>query len=118
VKDYTLPVRFLRSKEFTDFDPHPGLDDTHEQIGLRELRQADLEMLDINGNVRDEAQYGTQLGQQAEPVTFVGEWEAMAPLDIFKADGRALEMGIDVYETKEERGESVSRRVAAKTARW
>jgi hypothetical protein len=38
VKDYTLPVRFLRSKEFTDYDPHPRDDDTHEQIGLRELR--------------------------------------------------------------------------------
>jgi hypothetical protein len=34
VKDYTLPVRFLRSKEFTDFDvdEHRGPDDTPEQI--------------------------------------------------------------------------------------
>jgi hypothetical protein len=64
-------------------------------------------MLDINGNVRGETQYGTRLGQQAEPVIFIGEWEAMAPLDIFEADGRALEMVIDVYETKEERGERV-----------
>jgi hypothetical protein len=47
------------------------------------------------------------LGQPTEPVTCVGEWEDMAPLDIFKADGRALEMGIDIYETKEERGQRV-----------
>jgi hypothetical protein len=50
---------------------------------------------------------GHELGQEAEPVTYVGEWLAVAPVDIFKADGRALEMRIDVYETEEERRERV-----------
>jgi hypothetical protein len=36
-------------------------------------------------------------------LTYVGEWLAVPPVDIFEADGRALEMRIDVYETEEER---------------
>jgi hypothetical protein len=105
VKDYTLPVRFLRSKEFTDFDVDEvrGPDDTPEQISWRELRRCDQEMLDINGNVRDEARYAEELGREAQPVRYVGEWLAMPPVDIFRGDGEAFEKRIYVYETEEER---------------
>jgi hypothetical protein len=60
-------------------------------------------MLDINGNVRDEARYAAELGREAEPVAYVGEWLAVPPVDIFNADGGAFVKKITVYETEEER---------------